>query len=158
CADQERFMSQSAEDGAKGSINRGAAVPRRSIPAVAFKYQLRRDQKPVSVADWRLLARKALPEISWSYVDDGSEACRTRDENQAAFDDYHFRSLYLTGITSPKLARRFAGADLALPVALAPTGMTGLSHWSGDVACARAAEAAGTRYTLSTASSYSIEE
>jgi L-lactate dehydrogenase (cytochrome)/(S)-mandelate dehydrogenase len=146
-------MSQSADTGAPRAARKAPA-----LPPVAFKYQLTRKLKPVSIADWRLLARKALPEISWSYVDDGSEACRTRDENRAAFDDYHFRSLYLTGITAPKLARRFAGADLALPVALAPTGMTGLSHWSGDVACARAAEAAGTRYTLSTASSYSIEE
>ena len=45
-----------------------------------------------------------------------------------------------------------------LPIALAPTGMTGLSRWDGDVAAARAAEAAGTRLVLSTASSWTLEE
>jgi L-lactate dehydrogenase (cytochrome)/(S)-mandelate dehydrogenase len=47
---------------------------------------------------------------------------------------------------------------LALPVALAPTGSSGLSHWTGDVAVSRAAERAGTRAVLSTASVYSLEE
>ena len=47
---------------------------------------------------------------------------------------------------------------VALPVALAPTGSAGLSHWNGDIAATRAAERAGTRAVLSTASNYSLEE
>jgi len=50
------------------------------------------------------------------------------------------------------------GETLSLPVILAPTGLTGLAHWSGELAAAQAAEAAGTRATLSTAASYSLEE
>jgi L-lactate dehydrogenase (cytochrome)/(S)-mandelate dehydrogenase len=126
--------------------------------AKAFQYRLRRPVKPASIADWREAARRALPEMIWAYVEDGADARRTRDENEAAFDDYHFRQRCLTGCAAPRLAWSFAGEALSLPVALAPTGMTGLSHWSGDIACARAAEAAGTRYVLSTASSYTIEE
>jgi L-lactate dehydrogenase (cytochrome) len=94
----------------------------------------------------------------WAYVDDGAEGCRTKIRNEAAFDEYRLRQLCLTGVTAPKLAKRFAGTDLSMPFALAPTGMTGLSHWSGDIACAQAAEAAGIRYTLSGACSYSPEE
>jgi L-lactate dehydrogenase (cytochrome)/(S)-mandelate dehydrogenase len=64
----------------------------------------------------------------------------------------------LTGMSKPDLKAQIAHTDVAMPVALAPTGMVGLAHWSGDVACSKAAEAAGTRHVLSTASSYSIEE
>ena len=126
--------------------------------ASSFQYRLRQDLKPASIADWRDAARRALPEMIWAYVDDGAEACRTKTRNEAAFDEHRLRQLCLTGITAPKLARRFAGTDLSMPFALAPTGMTGLSHWSGDIACAQAAEAAGIRYTLSGACSYSPEE
>src|SRR5579871_3359464 len=126
--------------------------------ANAFQYRLFRSRKPASVAQWRDAARRILPKMIWAYVEDGADGRRTRDENEAAFDDHHFRQRCLTGCTAPSLTRTFAGETLRLPVALAPTGMTGLSHWSGDIACARAAEAAGTRYVLSTASSYTIEE
>jgi L-lactate dehydrogenase (cytochrome)/(S)-mandelate dehydrogenase len=126
--------------------------------ARAFQYRLRREAKPASVADWREAARRALPEMIWAYVEDGADARVTRDENEAAFGDWRLRQRCLTGCAAPGLSRRFAGETLALPVALAPTGMTGLSHWSGDIACARAAEGAGTRYVVSTAASYTVEE
>ena len=126
--------------------------------AKSFQYRLRQDLKPASVADWREAARRALPEMIWAYVDDGAEGCCTKTRNEAAFEEYRLRQLCLTGITAPKLAKRFAGTDLSMPFALAPTGMTALSHWSGDIACAQAAEAAGIRYTLSGACSYSPEE
>ena len=123
--------------------------------ASSFQYRLRQDLKPASIADWREAARRALPEMIWAYVDDGAEGCRTKTRNEAAFDEHRLRQLCLTGVTAPKLAKRFAGTDLSMPFALAPTGMTALSHWSGDIACAQAAEAAGIRYTLSGACSYS---
>jgi len=126
--------------------------------ASSFQYRLRRERKPASVADWREAARRALPEMIWAYVDDGAEGCRTKARNEAAFDEYRLRQICLTGVAAPKLAKRFAGTDLSMPFALAPTGMTALSHWSGDVACAQAAEAAGIRYTLSGACSYTPEE
>ena len=126
--------------------------------ASSFQYRLRQDLKPASIADWREAARRALPEMIWAYVDDGAEGCRTKTRNEAAFDEYRLRQLCLTGVTAPKLAKRFGGTDLSMPFALAPTGMTALSHWSGDIACAQAAEAAGIRYTLSGACSYSPEE
>ena len=107
--------------------------------ASSFQYRLRRDLKPASIADWREAARRALPEMIWAYVDDGAEGCCTKARNEAAFDDYRFRQLCLTGVAAPRLAKRFAGTDLSMPFALAPTGMTSLSHWSGDIACAQAA-------------------
>ena len=57
-----------------------------------------------------------------------------------------------------RLATTVSGVEIELPVLLAPTGALGVSHWRGDVAAARAAEAAGTRLILSSASSWSIEE
>ena len=66
--------------------------------ASSFQYRLRQDLKPASVADWREAARRALPEMIWAYVDDGAEGCRTKTRNEAAFDDYRFRQLCLTGV------------------------------------------------------------
>jgi isopentenyl diphosphate isomerase/L-lactate dehydrogenase-like FMN-dependent dehydrogenase len=64
----------------------------------------------------------------------------------------------LAGHKDVDVAVDIDGQPLALPVILSPTGLTGLAHWSGELAAARAAERAGTRLTLSTASSYSIGE
>jgi len=64
----------------------------------------------------------------------------------------------MTAHAEPRLSTAVAGVEIDLPVLLAPTGALGLSHWRGDLAAACAAEAAGTRLILSTASSWSIEE
>jgi L-lactate dehydrogenase (cytochrome)/(S)-mandelate dehydrogenase len=119
---------------------------------------MRRQSEPVSVADWRRAARRALPEMIWAYVEDGADSCRTARQNEEAFQQYNLKQRVLAGITSPKLSTTVAGESVSIPVLLAPTGMTGLSHWTGDLACARAAESVGTRYVLSTGSSYTLEE
>jgi L-lactate dehydrogenase (cytochrome) len=124
----------------------------------AFQYKFRLPAERVSVADWRDAARRALPRMVWAYVEDGADSCRTAERNVHAYRDYTLRQRALAGVSSPVLATTIAGESLTMPVMLAPTGLAGLSHWSGDLACARAAEAAGTRYVLSTGSSYTLEE
>ena len=124
----------------------------------AFQYKFRLPAECVSVADWRDAARRALPKMVWAYVEDGADSCRTAERNEQAYKDYTLRQRALAGIKAPMLATTVAGESLTMPVMLAPTALAGLSHWSGDLACARAAEAAGTRYVLSTGSSYTLEE
>jgi L-lactate dehydrogenase (cytochrome) len=94
----------------------------------------------------------------WAYIEDGADSCRTARRNESAFSEYALRQKVLAGISVPELSTVVAGEDVSMPVLLAPTGLTGLSHWSGDLSCARAAEAAGSRYVLSTGSSYTLEE
>ncbi|KHO26707.1 alpha-hydroxy acid dehydrogenase [Mycolicibacterium setense] len=112
----------------------------------------------VSVGDYRRAARRALPAMVWAYLDGGAEDERTLHANRAAFANWTLRQRVLAGHSHTDLGVTIDGQKLELPVMLAPTGLTGLAHWSGELAAAQAAERAGTRLTLSTASSYSIEE
>lgn len=124
----------------------------------AFQYRIRTTTPLVSVEDYRQAARRALPSMVWAYLDGGAEDERTLRSNREAFANWSLRQRVLAGHKDADLSVTIDGETLALPVVLSPTGLTGLAHWSGELAAARAAESAGTRLTLSTASSYSIEE
>lgn len=123
-----------------------------------FTFQLSRSSRPISVEGYRRAARRRLPEMVWAYVDGGADGLVTMRANCSAFDRWRLRQRCLTGITEPRLDCVIAGTPLQIPVALAPTGITAMSHWSGDIAVARAAERQGTRSVLSTGSSYTLEE
>lgn len=123
-----------------------------------FAYSWRAPEKLVSVEDYHRAALRRLPPMIRHYVDGGADDLETVHGNTAAYGRWWFRPRALSGGASPKTATRVAGTELRAPILLAPTGFTGLSRWIGDPAAARAAERWGTRYTLSTASSYSIEE
>ena len=125
---------------------------------MAIRFRLTDPSPPLSVEAWRKLARKRLPDLPWAYVDGGADELITLEENMAAFRRWRLRQRCLTGVTTPKLATTMAGQAVAMPVALAPTGGAGMSHWGGDVAASRAAERAGTRAVHSTAGSYTLEE
>jgi len=124
----------------------------------SFQYRWRTTAPLVSIEDYREAARRALPTMVWAYLDGGAEDERTLRWNRSAFAKYALRQRVLVGHASAAVDVEVAGERLDLPVLLAPTGLTGLAHWSGELAAARAAEAAGTRLCLSTASSYSLEE
>ncbi|MBW0018063.1 MAG: alpha-hydroxy-acid oxidizing protein [Mycobacterium sp.] len=124
----------------------------------AFQYRLRTATALVSVQDYRAAAKKALPSMVWAYLDGGAEDERTLRDNRDAFSQWRLRQRVLCGIDAVDVSTAIGGETLSLPVILAPTGLTGLAHWSGELAAAQAAEAAGTRATLSTAASYSLEE
>lgn len=94
----------------------------------------------------------------WAYVENGADGERTLRGNEEAFARWRLRQRVLTGVGEVSLGTEVAGTTLALPVMLAPTGLAGAAHWSGDLGAARAAEARGTRLVLSSASAYSLEE
>ncbi|MDH6244992.1 alpha-hydroxy acid oxidase [Mycobacterium sp. OTB74] len=124
----------------------------------SFQYRWRTRAPLVSVQDYRNAARRALPKMVWAYLDGGAEDERTLRANREAFANYLLRQRVLVGHATASIGVQVAGETLELPVLLAPTGLTGLAHWSGELAAAQAAEQAGTRLCLSTASSYSLEE
>jgi isopentenyl diphosphate isomerase/L-lactate dehydrogenase-like FMN-dependent dehydrogenase len=123
-----------------------------------FRFRLRSGVPPVSIAEWRAAARKRLPDMAWSYIEGGADDLVTLGENMSGFARHRLRMRSLTGVAKPELAATIAGTEISMPLALAPVGATGIAHWTGDTAAARAAEAAGTRAVLSTASSYLLEE
>jgi L-lactate dehydrogenase (cytochrome)/(S)-mandelate dehydrogenase len=125
---------------------------------MGFEHRLLAPERLISVEDYRRMARRRLPRMVWNYVDGGADDKQTIQDNRDAFGNWAFRPRALAGAASPKMTRRIADTDLRIPILLSPTGFTGLSYWRGDIAAARAAESWGTRYTLSTASSWSIEE
>jgi isopentenyl diphosphate isomerase/L-lactate dehydrogenase-like FMN-dependent dehydrogenase len=123
-----------------------------------FTFQLSPLERLISVEDYHAAAAKRVPRLVWDYVDGGADDLVTLRRNITAFSRWSLRARMLTGHTERQLATTVAGVEIDTPVLLAPTGALGLSHWTGDLAAARAAEAAGTRLVLSTASSWSIEE
>jgi len=152
----ERLGTSKATGSARGATS--GPGEETTGAALAFRLKWKDPSPPVSVEAWRRLARRALPDLPWAYLDGGADDLVSLKENMSGFSRWRLRQRCLTGIKGPDLSATMAGERLALPVALAPTGAAGLSHWTGDVAATRAAERAGTRAVLSTASSYSLEE
>ena len=126
------------------------------MPAVRF--ELRSSTKPISVDDYRIHARRAVPKMVWSYIDGAADDLVSLKANRSAFRRWNLLPRVLAGIPAPDLGTEIAGVPLSLPVLLAPTGLSGLAHWTGDMGGAQAAERAGTRSIISTAASYSPEE
>jgi isopentenyl diphosphate isomerase/L-lactate dehydrogenase-like FMN-dependent dehydrogenase len=124
----------------------------------AFIYRLSSATGPISVADYRVLARRAVPDMVWALVDFGAEDLVTLRANRSAFSRYALRSRVLAGSEAVDLGVEVAGETLSLPVLMAPAGLAGLSHWTGERGAAQAAERAGTLMVVSVASSYSYEE
>ena len=125
---------------------------------LGFEYRWRAPERLLTVDDYRRAARRRLPKMVWYYVDEGADDLVTIRANRQAFGRYALWPAVLGAVAAPDLTTTVAGCPIDLPVLLAPTGFTGLSHWRGDLAAQRAAELENVRYVLSTASSYSIEE
>jgi isopentenyl diphosphate isomerase/L-lactate dehydrogenase-like FMN-dependent dehydrogenase len=123
-----------------------------------IEFRPRENRDPLSIHEYRARAKKALPSMVWAYIDGGAEDLTSLAANRAAFSRWSLRSKVLTGHQATDLTVKLGGCDLSFPVLLAPTGLIGLSHWTGEVASAQAAERAGTRAIISTAASYSPEE
>src|ERR1043165_7002274 len=114
----------------------------------AFQYRLRTPTPLVTVEDYRDVARRVLPKMVWAYLDGGAEDERTLRANRRAFSSWSLRQRVLAGHPGADLGVTVDGQRRELPVVLAPTGLTGLAHWSGELAAAQAAERVGTRLTL----------
>jgi isopentenyl diphosphate isomerase/L-lactate dehydrogenase-like FMN-dependent dehydrogenase len=123
-----------------------------------FQYRWRAPESLISVEDYRRAAAKRVPRLVWDYIEGGADDLVTVRRNQTSFSRWSLRARMMVGHAERRLSTTVAGVEIDLPVLLAPTGALGLSQWRGDLAAARAAEAAGTRLVLSTASSWTIEE
>ncbi len=110
------------------------------------------------VADFRRLARRKLPAPIYHYLEGGAEDERAVAGNVAAFDRYRLVPECLRDISAVDVGTRILGAAVAAPVVLSPTGMSRLFHQERELGVARAAEACGVMYSLSTMGTASIEE
>lgn len=110
------------------------------------------------IGDYRAAARRRLPRFLFDYVDGGAFAETTLRANVDDLQKVRLRQRVLTGADEVSLTTRLLGRDVAMPVALAPVGMGGLNARRGEVQAARAAEARGVPFCLSTVAACSIEE
>jgi len=118
----------------------------------------RRVPELLCVEDYRRLARRRLPRLAFDFIDGGADGEVTLRHNLAAFERLTLRPRHLVDVSSRSLETTVLGERVALPVLIAPTGMSRVAGRAGDVAGARAAAGAGTVFVLSTMSSNSIED
>ncbi|MBB5213645.1 alpha-hydroxy acid oxidase [Parapusillimonas granuli] len=110
------------------------------------------------VEDFRLLARRRVPRMFYDYADSGSWTEGTYRANEADFHKLKLRQRVAVDIEKRSLRSTMIGQDVAMPVAIAPTGLTGMQHADGEILGAKAAEKFGIPFTLSTMSICSIED
>jgi L-lactate dehydrogenase (cytochrome) len=111
-----------------------------------------------SIADLRELAQRRMPRSIFEYVDRGSYDEITLQRNRSDFDAIQFRQRVLVDVSRQSLVRDVLGRSANMPLVLAPTGMAGMVHGNGEIHAARAAEAFGVPFCLSTVSICSIED
>lgn len=114
--------------------------------------------KMTCIEDLRKVAKRKLPKMFYDYVDTGSWTESTYHANSDDFRAIKLRQRVLTDMTGRTLETTMVGQQVKMPVALAPTGLTGMQHADGEILAARAAEKFGVPYTLSTMSICSIED
>ena len=110
------------------------------------------------IEDLRLLAQKRVPRMFYDYADSGSWTESTYRANNSDFAKIKFRQRVAVNLENRSLATTMVGQQVAMPVALSPTGLTGMQHADGEILAARAAERFGVPFTLSTMSICSIED
>ncbi|MEC5344766.1 FMN-dependent L-lactate dehydrogenase LldD [Brenneria populi] len=108
--------------------------------------------------DYRAAARRRLPPFLFHYIDGGAYGEHTLRRNSADLADIALRQRVLKNMSELSLTTRLFDETLAMPVALAPVGLTGMYARRGEVQAARAAAQKGIPFTLSTVSVCPIEE
>ena len=114
--------------------------------------------RAVTIGDLRRLARARLPRAVFDYIDGGAEAETTLRENTRAFEDIVLRPRSAVATARCDLRTPVLGAELGLPVLLAPVGSSRMFYPRGEELAARAAGDAGTVYVLSTLSGTRVED
>ena len=110
------------------------------------------------IEDLRVLAQRRVPRMFYDYADSGSWTEGTYRANQSDFHKIKLRQRVAVNMENRSLATTMIGVPAKMPVALAPTGLTGMQHADGEILAARAAEKFGVPFTLSTMSICSIED
>jgi len=111
-----------------------------------------------NIEDLRVLHQKRTPKMFYDYADSGSWTESTYRANETDFQKIKFRQRVAVNMENRTTKTTMVGQEVAMPVALAPTGLTGMQHADGEILAARAAEKFGVPFCLSTMSICSIED
>jgi L-lactate dehydrogenase (cytochrome) len=113
---------------------------------------------PVSYEDWRDAARRRLPRVLFDYIDGGSYAEHTLRRNESDMAAVELRQRVMRDVSVVSTETELLGQRLAMPLLLAPVGLSGMYARRGEVQAARAARKAGVPFCLSTVGICSVEE
>jgi|JI10StandDraft_1071094.scaffolds.fasta_scaffold38155_2 L-lactate dehydrogenase (cytochrome) len=114
--------------------------------------------KPVSIDDYRQLAQRRLPHFLFEYIDGGAVSESTLRRNVSDLQDIAVRQRVLRDVSTIDTSSSLLGQQSRLPLVLAPIGLAGMAARRGEVQAARAAEAFGVPFCLSTVSACPIDE
>ncbi|MBO9655137.1 MAG: alpha-hydroxy-acid oxidizing protein [Agrobacterium tumefaciens] len=114
--------------------------------------------KILTIADLKNQAQRRVPKMFFDYADSGAWTEGTYRANEEDFSNIKLRQRVLVDMTDRSLATEMVGEKVSMPVALSPTGLTGMQHADGEMLAAQAAEEFGVPFTLSTMSICSIED
>lgn len=113
---------------------------------------------PVTVPDYRRLAKQRLPRFLFDYIDGGANREDSMRANEADFLAYKLTQRVMHDVENITTSTTLSGQSASMPLALAPIGMAGMMARRGEVQAARAAEAAGIPFTTSTVGICPLEE
>ncbi len=111
-----------------------------------------------NIQDLKDIYVRRVPKMFYDYAESGSWSEQTFRENTSDFDKIRLRQRVAVDMTNRSLETEMIGQKVKMPVALAPVGLTGMQSADGEIKAARAAEAFGVPFTLSTMSICSIED
>ena len=111
-----------------------------------------------NIDDLKRIYERRVPRMFYDYCESGSWTEQTFRDNCSDFDQLRLRQRVAVDMSGRTTASQMIGEDVAMPVALAPVGLTGMQHADGEIKAARAAKAFGVPFTLSTMSINSIED
>ena len=111
-----------------------------------------------TIEDLRRLAQKRVPRMFYDYADSGSWTESTYRANESDFQRIKLRQRVAVNMEGRTTQTTMVGQTVAMPVAIAPTGLTGMQHADGEILAAKAARRFGIPFTLSTMSICSIED
>lgn len=110
------------------------------------------------IDDLKRLHRRRTPKMFYDYAESGSYTEQTFRENTSDFAELRLRQKVAVDMSGRTTESTMIGEKVAMPVALAPVGLTGMQAADGEIKAARAAEKFGVPFTLSTMSICSIED
>ncbi len=111
-----------------------------------------------TIEDLRVLAKRRVPRMFYDYADSGAWTESTYRANESDFNKIKLRQRILIDMENRSTKTTMVGQPTSMPVAIAPTGLTGMQHADGEILAARAAKDFGIPFTLSTMSICSIED
>ena len=134
------------------------SLPFPFLPVRFVEYPVPDLSKITCIEDLRAVARRRVPRMFYDYADSGSYTEGTYRANESDFQRIKLRQRVAVNLEGRSTRTTMDGQEVAMPVAIAPTGLTGMQHADGEILGARAAKAFGIPFTLSTMSICSLED